>query len=91
MATKAVGAAKVWHLEITLSMMIPYHPSEQAIELPLALTLPFTLLAWRRFLTDGSLLERTGIWSIMQIIGSSMCGIQPVMHESYWIMPANGR
>lgn len=34
MAAKAVIAAKVQHPEITLSMLIPYHPSEQRVELP---------------------------------------------------------
>ena len=33
-AAKAVIAAKVQHPEITLSMLIPYHPSEHPIELP---------------------------------------------------------
>ena len=33
-AAKAVIAAKVQHPEITLSMLIPYHPSERPIELP---------------------------------------------------------
>ena len=34
MAARAVIAAKAQHPEITLSMLIPYHPSEQPIELP---------------------------------------------------------
>lgn len=35
MAAKAVIDAKVHHPEITLSMLIPYHPSERSVELPL--------------------------------------------------------
>ena len=34
MAAKAVIAAKVQHPEITLSMLIPYHPAERPMELP---------------------------------------------------------
>lgn len=34
MAAKAVIAAKERHPEITLSMLIPYHPAEWPIELP---------------------------------------------------------
>ena len=34
MAAKAVIDAKIGHPEITLSMLIPYHPSEQPVELP---------------------------------------------------------
>lgn len=34
MAAKAVIAAKEQHPEITLSMLIPYHPAEQPVELP---------------------------------------------------------
>lgn len=34
MAAKAVIGAKAQHPEITLSMLIPYHPSEQYIERP---------------------------------------------------------
>ena len=33
-AAKAVIAAKKQHPEITLSMLIPYHPAEQPVELP---------------------------------------------------------
>lgn len=33
-AAKAVIAAKTQHPEITLSMLIPYHPTERQIELP---------------------------------------------------------
>lgn len=33
-AAKAVTAAKERHPEITLSMLIPYHPAEQPMELP---------------------------------------------------------
>ena len=34
MAAKAVIAAKERHPELTLSMLIPYHPAERAVELP---------------------------------------------------------
>ncbi|MBR5617716.1 MAG: hypothetical protein IKW50_05980 [Oscillospiraceae bacterium] len=34
MAAKAVIAAKKQHPEITLSMLIPYHPAERPMELP---------------------------------------------------------
>ena len=34
MAAKAVIAAKKQHPEITLSMLIPYHPAERSVELP---------------------------------------------------------
>ena len=34
MAAKAVIAAKERHPDITLSMLIPYHPAERPIELP---------------------------------------------------------
>ena len=34
MAAKAVIAAKERHRDITLSMLIPYHPAERPIELP---------------------------------------------------------
>ena len=34
MAAKAVIAAKELHPEITLSMLIPYHPAERPVELP---------------------------------------------------------
>lgn len=34
MAAKAVIAAKVQHPKITLSMLIPYHPAEQHIDIP---------------------------------------------------------
>ena len=34
MAAKATIDAKTRHPEITLSMLIPYHPSEQPVELP---------------------------------------------------------
>ena len=34
MAAKAVADAKAQHPEITLSMLIPYHPAERSIELP---------------------------------------------------------
>lgn len=34
MAAKAVVAAKERHPEITLSMLIPYHPAERSIKLP---------------------------------------------------------
>lgn len=34
MAAKAVIAAKEQHPEITLSMLIPYHPAERPVELP---------------------------------------------------------
>ena len=34
MAAKAVITAKEQHPEITLSMLIPYHPAEQPVELP---------------------------------------------------------
>ena len=34
MAAKAVVDAKKWHPEITLSMLIPYHPAERPVELP---------------------------------------------------------
>lgn len=34
MAARAVIAAKAQHPEITLSMLIPYHPSQQRVELP---------------------------------------------------------
>ena len=34
MAAKTVIDAKTRHPEITLSMLIPYHPSEQPVELP---------------------------------------------------------
>lgn len=34
MAAKAVIAAKEQHPEIMLSMLIPYHPTEQPVELP---------------------------------------------------------
>ena len=34
MVAKAVIDAKTRHPEITLSMLIPYHPSEQPVELP---------------------------------------------------------
>lgn len=34
MAAKAVVDAKALHPEIVLSMLIPYHPSEQPVELP---------------------------------------------------------
>ena len=51
-AAKAVITAKEHHPEITLSMLIPYHPAEQPVELPSALTIPFTLRVWRKFLAD---------------------------------------
>ena len=34
MAAKAVIAAKEWHPNITLSMLIPYHPAERPIDPP---------------------------------------------------------
>lgn len=34
LAARALIAAKIHHPEITLSMLIPYHPSERAVELP---------------------------------------------------------
>lgn len=34
MASKAVIAAKTQHPQITLSLLIPYHPAERPIELP---------------------------------------------------------
>jgi len=34
MAAKAVITAKAHHPEITLSMLIPYHPAERPVELP---------------------------------------------------------
>lgn len=34
MAAKAVIEAKAQHPEITLSMLIPYHPAERSVELP---------------------------------------------------------
>ena len=34
MAAKAVTAAKERHPEITLSMLLPYHPAERPLELP---------------------------------------------------------
>lgn len=34
MAARAVIDAKVRHPEITLSMLIPYHPAERSVELP---------------------------------------------------------
>lgn len=34
MAAKAVIEAKAQHPEITLSMLIPYHPAERPVELP---------------------------------------------------------
>ena len=34
MAAKAVANAQTRHPEITLSMLIPYHPSERPVELP---------------------------------------------------------
>ena len=48
LAAKAVMDAKKRHPAVTLTLLLPYHPAERAVDTHLVLTGPSTRRAWRR-------------------------------------------
>ena len=61
LAARAVIAAKERHPDITLSLLIPYHPAERPIGTPPGFDGTFSHRAWRRFRGGTRSSEQTGM------------------------------
>lgn len=68
MAAKAVINAKITHPEISLFLLLPYHPAERPIDLPLGFDGSFYPPGMEKYLGDWLSFGQTDIWLIIQII-----------------------
>lgn len=68
LAASAVIRAKRQHPQITLVLLLPYHPAERPIENRKVLTVPIILRTWKRCPVALQLSEQTDMWWIMLII-----------------------
>ena len=63
LAARAVIKAKKTHPEVTLTLLLPYHPAERPMAAPEGFD-RITIPIWSVFHTVSLLSERTGTWSI---------------------------
>ena len=91
LAASAVITAKKQHPEITLSLLIPYHPAERPIAPPPGFDNTFYPPGMENVPRGWPLSAPTVTWWITQTTSSLTFGTRQVTRELYWNTLKNGK
>ena len=90
LAARAVLKAKEHHPQVTLFLLLPYHPADRPTPAPKGFDGTFYPLAWSGYPSGRLSSGQTGTWRTTVTFSSPMPGIRPATPGSWWTTPRRG-
>lgn len=90
LAARAVLKAKEHHPQVTLFLLLPYHPADQSVPVPEGFDGTFYPPAWSVCPSGRLSSGQTGTWRTTVTFSSPMPGIRPATPGSWWTTPRRG-
>ena len=90
LAARAVLKAKEHHPQVTLFLLLPYHPADRPIPAPEGFDGTFYPPGMERVPKRAAIVRATGTWRTTVTFSSPMPGIRPATPGSWWTTPRRG-
>lgn len=90
LAARAVLKAKERHPQVTLFLLLPYHPADRPIPAPEGFDGTFYPPAWSGYPSGRLSSGPTGTWRTTVTFSLPMPGIRPATPGSWWTTPRRG-